>query len=69
VRIGIRLISRWFCVAKPSLVKECTVFFVWQSDAPLDDNKHLIRDSANEAVKQVSTDAVLEEDRRKSNSD
>jgi hypothetical protein len=41
-----------------------SLFFAWQSDSPLDDNKHLIRDAAREAVKRVSADADVEESPR-----
>jgi hypothetical protein len=41
-----------------------SLFFAWQSDRPLDDNKHLIRDAAKEAVKRVSADADVEESPR-----
>jgi hypothetical protein len=41
-----------------------SLFFAWQSDSPLDDNKHLIRDAAKEAVKRISADADVEESPR-----
>jgi hypothetical protein len=41
-----------------------TLFFAWQSDSPLDDNKHLIRDAARDAVKRIGKDADVEESPR-----
>lgn len=41
-----------------------SLFCAWQSDSPLDDNKHLIRDAAKEAVKRVSANADVEESPR-----
>ena len=41
-----------------------SLFFAWQSDSPLDDNKHLIRDAAKIAVKRVAADAEVEESPR-----
>jgi hypothetical protein len=41
-----------------------SLFYAWQSDSPLDDNKHLIRDAAKEAVKRISRDNDLEESSR-----
>lgn len=41
-----------------------SLFFSWQSDSPLDDNKHLIRDSAKIAAKRVAADAEVEESPR-----
>jgi hypothetical protein len=41
-----------------------SLFFAWQSDSPLDDNKHLIRDAASDAVKRVARDAEVEESPR-----
>jgi hypothetical protein len=43
---------------------EFTLFFAWQSDSPLDDNKHLIRDAAKDAVKRISQDNDVEESPR-----
>lgn len=40
---------------------ECTLFFARQSDSPLDDNKHLIRGAAKEAVKRISGDTEVKE--------
>ncbi len=41
-----------------------SLFFAWQSDSPLDDNKHLIRDAAKAAVKRVAADGEVEESPR-----
>ncbi len=41
-----------------------SLFYAWQSDSPLDDNKHLIRDAAKEAVKRISRDNEVEESPR-----
>jgi hypothetical protein len=41
-----------------------SLFYAWQSDSPLDDNKHLIRDAAREAVKRISRDNDVEESPR-----
>lgn len=41
-----------------------TLFFAWQSDSPLDDNKHLIRDAAKAALKRVTGDEHVEESPR-----
>lgn len=38
-----------------------TLFFAWQSDSPLDDNKHLIRDAAKAALKRITQDAEVED--------
>jgi hypothetical protein len=43
---------------------EFTLFFAWQSDSPLDDNKHLIRDAARDAVKRISQSNDVEESPR-----
>jgi hypothetical protein len=40
------------------------LFYAWQSDSPLDDNKHLIRDAAKDAVKRIGKDADVEESPR-----
>ena len=31
------------------MMADFTIFYAWQSDCPLDDNKHLIRDAAQAA--------------------
>ena len=41
-----------------------TLFYAWQSDSRLDDNKHLIRDAARDAIKRVARDAEVEESPR-----
>jgi hypothetical protein len=40
-----------------------SLFFAWQSDSPLDDNKHLIRDAAREAVRRIAAADVGESPR------
>src|SRR5262245_26444562 len=41
-----------------------SLFFAWQSDSPVDDNKHLIRGAAKAAVKRVAADGDVEESPR-----